>query len=62
MFRCLRVQAATSTRSQLMLDAGNLTFAPSVFERAGLPNETFLKVAQLAATKDLQRAVGRSHD
>ena len=53
MFRCLRVQATASAHSQLMLDAGNFTFTPSVFERAGLPNETPIEVAQLAADKDL---------
>ena len=53
MFRCLRVQATTSAHSQLMLDARNFTFMPSVFERAGLPNKTPLEVAQLAAAEDL---------
>ena len=53
MFHCLRVQATTSAHSQLMLDAGDFTFTPSVFERAGLPNETPIEVAQLAAAEDL---------
>ena len=53
MFRCLHVQATTSAYSQLMLDAGDFTFTPSVFERAGLPNETPIEVAQLAANEDL---------
>ena len=53
MFRCLRVQATTSAHSQLMLDAGNFTFTPSVFKRAGLLNETPIEVAQLAANEDL---------
>ena len=53
MFRYLRVQATTSTHSQLMLDAGNFTFTPSVFKRAGLLNKTPIEVAQLAANEDL---------
>ena len=53
MFRCLPVQATTSACSQLMLDVGNFAFTPSIFERAGLPNETPIEVAQLAAAEDL---------
>ena len=53
MFRHLRVQATTCAHSQLMLDAGDFTFTPSVFECAGLPNETPIEVAQLAANEDL---------
>ena len=53
MFRYLRVQAATANFSQQMLDAGNFTFTPSVFKRAGLPNEAPAAVARLAAREDL---------
>ena len=53
MFRYLRVQAGTGDFSQQMLNAGNFTFTPSVFERAGLPNEAPAAVARLATAEDL---------
>ena len=53
MFRCLRVQAATSAFSQLMLDHGAFTFAPSVYQRRGAPQQTPAPVAALLAHEEL---------
>ena len=53
MFRYLRVQAATTTFSQRMLDAGDFTFTPSAFEGAGLPREAPAAVIAIADSDDL---------
>ena len=53
MFRYLRVQAATSTYSQLMLDHGAYTFAPSTYASRGLPVEAPPAVAALLAPAEL---------
>ena len=47
MFRYLRVQAATSTFSQTMLDHGAFTFAPSAYANRALPREAPAPVAAL---------------
>ena len=47
MFRYLRIQAATSHYSQLMLDHGAYTFAPQAHADGGLPVQAPPAVAEL---------------
>ena len=53
MFRYLRIQAATTHYSQLMLDNGSYTFAPQVHAAGGLPQETPVAVADLLTHDEL---------
>ena len=53
MFRYLRIQAATTHYSQLMLDNGSYTFAPQVHANGGLPQEAPVAVAQLLQHDEL---------
>ena len=55
MLRYLRIQAATVANNfaQLMLDHGTYTFAPQVFDNAGLPEQAPANIAALLAHDEL---------